>query len=348
MSNSSKISVAIVGATGFTGSELASLLYMHEATELRYISSESHAGKAFSDIHPQFTGIIDMPLCKADDIDIDAVEVVFLALPHGISMEYVKKWYDSDVKMIDFSGDYRLSSAEVYEDWYQKKHSFTQVFEEAVYGLPELFEAQIKAARIVANPGCYPTASILGLYPLVQHQLIDTKRIIIDAKSGTTGAGVKPKAGTMFTHVNDNFFAYGLKNHRHTVEIQEILSHFQQAALEVQFTPHLLPIDRGILATIYAPAQTAIDDATLRKTYEEAYAHSDFIRIRKTPPTLKEVRASHYCDIYPTFDARTGNVIVLSAIDNLMRGASSQALHNFNLMFGLAPDAGLRRVPLKP
>ncbi|MFD2035808.1 N-acetyl-gamma-glutamyl-phosphate reductase [Belliella marina] len=346
--HNNKPSIGIIGATGFTGSELARLLCQHPEITIKHITSETHKGKLFSDLHPQFMGILDQELESADVIDQSDVDVLFLALPHGVSMDFIKRWEHKNCKIIDLSGDFRLSTPEIYKTWYQKDHIFTKGFESAVYGQPELFADQIKGSSLVANPGCYPTASILSLAPLFVGGLIEKDTVIIDAKSGLTGAGVKASDTTHFSNVNENFKAYGLGVHRHTVEIEEQFSILGKQEIQVQFTPHLLPVDRGILVTAYAKTTKKLDQESLGKIYHDFYEGKPFVRLRKSAPGIKDVRGSHYCDIYPFWDERTNRVIVISAIDNLLKGAASQAVHNMNLMLGYEEKTGLEQIPLRP
>lgn len=343
-----KLKVAIVGASGFTGSELARLLISHPDVTISLITSESHVGKPFSDLHPQFYSRLDIPLESADQVEKVDLDVIFLALPHGVSMDFVAKWKDKGAKIIDLSGDFRLSSKEVYETWYGKKHSYPIGFDYSVYGLPELFAKQISDADLVANPGCYPTASILSLAPLYALGLIEADSVVIDAKSGLTGAGIKANATTHFSNVNENFKAYGIAGHRHTIEIEEQLGGLAGSPTTVQFTPHLLPVDRGILATSYAKVKGEMNQEKLTEIYREFYQDKPFVRLRSQAPGIKDVRGSHFCDVFPVWDTRTKRVIVLSAIDNLLKGAASQAVHNMNLMFDLPEDTGLNQLPLKP
>ncbi len=343
-----KLKIGIIGATGYTGSELVRILHNHPNAEISLITSESKAGQKFSDIHPAFYGMVDTVLKPVAEVKNHQLDVVILALPHGVSMNFIKDFHDADFKIIDLSGDFRLSNENVYKNWYGQEHIFPAGFKNAVYGLPELFKAQIKESRLVANPGCYPTSSILGLYPLLKNKLIDPANIIIDAKSSITGAGVKPSTTTHFSNVNDNFKAYGLKTHRHTVEIEETLNSLHQEGPVVQFTPHLLPIDRGILATIYTRPLKKTSEEAIKKVYEEAYADQPFVRVREKAPSVKDVRGSNFCDVFATYDERTNRIITLSAIDNLVKGAAGQAVHNMNLMFGLEETAGLGIVPVNP
>jgi N-acetyl-gamma-glutamyl-phosphate reductase len=345
-----KLKVAIVGASGYTGSELARILLDHPEVEISIITSESHAGKKFSDLHPQFLGVLDFPLSPAEQVEAENPDVIFLALPHGISMEFVQKWAHLEAPIIDLSGDFRLAGAERYLEWYKKEHSFPEGFGKAVYGLPELHEDKISKARLIANPGCYPTASILGLAPLFSEDLIKPNSVIIDAKSGTTGAGIKPGLTTHFSNVNDNFKAYGISSHRHTIEIEEQFESLANVAVTVQFTPHLLPVDRGILATGYAQLKDSerMDQDKLNNIYQDFYRHKPFVRIRGQIPSIKEVRGSNFCDIYPFWDERTKRVIAISVIDNLVKGAAGQAVQNMNLMMGFSQVTGLKQIAIQP
>jgi len=340
--------VGIVGATGYTGAELIRILLHHPLVDIRLLTSGSQAGKKISDIYPALSGILEQELKTTEEVEKHGLDVVFLALPHGTAMNFVKQYQDASFKIIDLSGDFRLSSPRVYQDWYGTEHVFPEGFERAVFGLPELNREKIKQAQLVANPGCYPTASILGIYPLLRSNLIHPDDIVVDAKSGVTGAGVKPKTTTHFTNVHDNFKPYGIKTHRHTIEIEETLKAHSSHRPVVQFTPHLLPIDRGIIATIYARPLGELKEETLREAYQAAYANAPFVRLREQPPTVKDVRGANYCDIYTTYDPRTGRIITVSAIDNLVKGASGQAVHNMNLMFGLEETAGLNQSPINP
>lgn len=341
------IQAGIIGASGYTGSELVRLLEMHPEVEIAAITSESHAGKKFSDLHPAYTDLVDHTLITSAQVKDVELDVVFLALPHGVSMRFVEQFQERKIPIIDLSGDFRLSSPAVYEQWYKKDHSYPKGFENAVYGLPELNKAAISEAQLVANPGCYPTTCALALLPLAEEGKLKGQRIIIDAKSGVTGAGVKPKVTTHFANVNDNFKAYGLKNHRHTVEIEETLNSSSSSKLKVQFTPHLLPIDRGILATAYTTSEVISDDE-LQEMYHATYYNHPFVRVVESAPEIKDVRGSNYCNVFPTYDERTGNIIVISVIDNLMKGAAGQAVQNMNLMLGFEETAGLKAFPLKP
>ncbi|MCB0642134.1 MAG: N-acetyl-gamma-glutamyl-phosphate reductase [Phaeodactylibacter sp.] len=344
-----KKQIAIIGATGFTGSELVRILRHHPAVDIAAITSESRAGEPFSQVHPFFEGIVDAELIPVADLDTRQIDLVFLALPHGVSMRYVEQFQEANFPIIDLSGDFRLSSPAVYDQWYKKAHSYPTGFERSAYGIPELYPEAIRQSRLIANPGCYPTSVLLGVAPLLNAGLIKPRPIIADCKSGVTGAGVKSKPVNHFSTVNDNFKAYGLKGHRHTIEIQEQLQQFSGRPVTVQFTPHLLPVDRGILSTIYLqPEQETLRDEDLKAVYRQFYSNAPFIRLRETPPASKQVRGTNYCDIFATYDRRTGNLIVITAIDNLVKGAAGQAVQNMNLHFNWDQQLGLEQIPLCP
>jgi len=343
-----KIKIAIVGATGYTGSELFRILYNHPDVSIVAMTSNSQAGKSFADVQKQFSGIPAPVLIPHDEVQQYHPDVVFLALPHGISMKYVQQWQEAAFKIIDLSGDFRLSAPEVYTRWYHKEHCFPEGFRHAVYGLPELHREAIKTTKLVANPGCFTSTSILGLAPLMAHQVVVPQSIIIDGKTGVTGAGAQAKPNTHFPVVNENFTAYGIKNHRHTIEIEEQSSFLYQKEVRVQFTPHLLPVDRGILATIYARPLSGTSQAALQDLYREFYKNDSFVRVVNTLPTLKGVRGTNFCDIYVDFDERTGNILVFAALDNLVKGAAGVAVQNMNLLSGLPETTGLLSLPLQP
>lgn len=345
---SNNVNVGIVGATGYTGSELARILLRHPFVTLKGISSESYAGQPFSAVHPAFQGICDNLLVPAEQLLADeGVDVFFLALPHGVSMGYVENLKGDDRTIIDLSADFRLNTKPLYDAWYPTSHTYSEGMDRAVYGLPELFAEEIRDASLIGNPGCYPTASILGTAPAVDAGLIEPD-IIVDAKSGVTGAGVKPKSTTHFSNVNDDFKAYGLPRHRHTVEIEQALDRLSEDAHRIQFTPHLLPVDRGILATIYCRPTKATTTEQVQNIYKEFYRDAPFIRLRNSPPSIKAVRGTNYCDIYPYYDERSHKLIILSVIDNLVKGAAGQAVQNLNLSVGFEETAGLDHIPIRP
>lgn len=340
--------IAIVGATGYTGSELVRLLVSHPHVELIAITSESRAGEPFSDVHPALRGIEDRRLIPLAELGRLAPELVFLALPHRVSMGFVRDHGTEPYRIIDLSGDFRLRERSVYERWYETTHVAPDRLADAVFGLPELYRDRIRDARLVANPGCYPTGAILALAPLLREGLIRPRGIVADSKSGVTGAGAKAKETTHFPELFGNFKAYGLLAHRHTPEIEQALTAAAGGGVEVLFTPHLLPIDRGILTTAYAEPARELDHDMLRKAYEHAYAGEPFVRVLAAPPEVKHVRGSNYCDVYATYDPRTNRVLAISAIDNLVKGAAGQAVQNMNLMFAWPETAGLEQGPLNP
>jgi len=344
-----KAKVAIVGATGFTGSELLRFLPSHPNIEIIAVTSESYKGQLTSDVHPFLSAHIDFPLVSANKIPGLKPDIVFLALPHGVSMDYVEKWHKEPFKIIDLSGDFRLDKASTYEEWYKKSHHFVEGFKDSAYGLPELHRERISRSNLIANPGCYPTVSILSLLPLLAHNNFDqASDIIIDAKSGVTGAGAKAKELNHYSNVNENFRAYGIKTHRHSIEIQQQLSEVADRTLSIQFTPHLLPVDRGILATCYIKNPKKITDVKLKSMYSEFYNNEPFVRLREQIPAIKDVRGTNFCDIHVTSDDRTGNIIAVGVIDNLIKGAAGQAIQNMNLVLGLEETAGLQHVALRP
>ncbi len=351
---SSTVRAGLVGVTGYTGMELVRLLENHPCMELVRVTSRKEAGVPLADIYPFLrglrTGSIVIAEPDADDLAA-ACDVVFLAIPHGAAMTMGADLLRKGCKVVDLSADYRLRDKAVYEQWYKVEHTEPEALGKAVYGLPELYARDVAGARLVANPGCYPTASILGLYPALKEGLIERDDIVIDAKSGTTGAGRGANLGSLFCEVHDTFRAYNLGKHRHTPEIEQELSAVAGRGLTVSFNTHLLPINRGILATIYTklnkPGATL---AEAHEVYSRVYAPHPFVRVLPAGslPELRSVRGTMFCDIALVHDPRTNRLIILSAIDNLCRGASGQALANANLMAGLPLDAGLRLAPLVP
>lgn len=340
--------VAIVGATGYTAMELIRVLVNHPQVTIKEATSNSKAGKHITEIFPHLQGLCDLVLTETDSFDPSTVDLVFLGLPHGISMDFVKKHGLEKSKIVDLSGDFRLSSPELYNEWYPREHVYPEGYNSAVYGMPELFREDIRDAVLVANPGCYPTSAILPTVPLIKEQIVDPSHLIIDSKSGITGAGANPKPNTHFPFANDNFAAYSVKTHRHTPEIQDVNKRFTGTEPMVQFTPHLLPISRGILTTTYSILISDINEEQLRNVYQNYYGDEPFIRLVNQPPQLQHVRGSNFCDIFVTIDERTGHVITVSCIDNMMKGASGAAVQNMNIMMGFDESTGLNIVPLTP
>ena len=347
------VRAGLVGVTGYTGMELSRLAAVHPEIRLTCVTSRSDAGKAVSELYPFLQGfeLGDLIISQPDPDELAArCDLVFLAVPHGAAMEMAGALRSLGVTVVGPSADFRLRDAKTYTDWYAVEHNQPGCLSEAVYGLPELYAEQVKQASLVANPGCYPTASILGLYPALKNGLVETSDIVIDAKSGTSGAGRKAAVGSLFCEVSDTFKAYGLPRHRHIPEIEQELSAVAGTAMTVSFNPHLLPINRGILATIYTKLRKEFTADDVHGIYEETYAPHRFVRVlpEGRMPELRNVRGTMFCDVALVPDQRTGRLIILSAIDNLCRGASGQALANANLMSGLPLETGLAAAPLVP
>ena len=344
------VKVAVVGASGYTGVELLRLLVGHPEVEICCVTSRQHEGLPISRVFPSLTGFCEL-VCEPLEVGVIAgrADLVFTALPHKSAMEVIPDFLAAGCKVIDLSADYRLKDQAVYELWYQA-HSSPELLADAVYGLPELFREQIVGARLIANPGCYPTSIALGLAPLLKNGLIDTSTLVIDSKSGTSGAGRSAKQGSLFCEVNEAFKAYGVASHRHTPEIEQTLSILAGIAVQVNFTPHLLPLNRGILSTIYASQKEVKDTAELIELYRRHYASEPFVRVMPGGdlPDVAWVRGTNYCDLGIVSDPRTGRVIVVSAIDNLVKGAAGQAVQNMNLVLGFKEQLGLGIVPLFP
>jgi len=346
--------VGLVGVTGYTGMELARLLAVHPGMELVRVTSRSESGKKLVSLYPFLRGFKagELVLSPPDTSDLaETCEIVFLAIPHGAAMNMGAELVRKGCKVVDLSADFRLRDRNVYESWYKVPHNEPEALADAVYGLPELYAERIAGARLVANPGCYPTASILGLFPALKHDFVECEDVVIDAKSGTTGAGRGVKVGSLFCEVHDTFKAYNLTAHRHTPEIEQELSLVADREMRISFNTHLLPVNRGILCTIYTrlkAADTRLED--IHAAYESAYAGHEFVRVLPPGelPELRSVRGTMFCDIAVVKDERTRRLIIVSVIDNLCRGASGQALANANLMAGLPLHAGLRLAPLCP
>ena len=343
---------SIIGATGYTGGELVRLLLNHSKIELGYLTSESYAGKKVSDVHPSLTGLVDQRYVALDmNKIIDESDVIFAALPHGASNEIISKIYsiNEDVHLIDLSGDFRFDDLSVYEEWYKIKHTDPELNKKAVFGLPELYKEKIKKAKLIANPGCYPTSAILGSAPLLKNKLVKND-VIADSKSGVSGAGKKLTDNTHFPEANENFSAYGIATHRHSPEIQQEMEKLFGNKVNLSFTPHLVPINRGILTTTYMTFNQFMETKDVISLYREFYKDCPFVRVLDEGkfPQTKAVAGSNYCDIGIKSDKRTGRVIAVSAIDNLVKGASGQAVQNMNLMMGFDEKDGLKVVPLYP
>lgn len=341
------MNVGILGATGYTGQELVRLLQQHPEVQIAFLGSSSSAGATYEAMFPQFMG---SQLGKLEDEQVPDVEVLFCALPHGLTASRTAQWLKRGIKVIDLGADFRLKDPEVYRTWYKLEHPAPELIPEAVYGIPELYREEIQGKSLVANPGCFPTASILGLAPLLKKNLLAVNSIIIDAKSGVSGAGRGASLGTHFSEVNENFKAYGVAEHRHTPEIEQQLSLAAGHSFTVSFTPHLVPMIRGILATIYAQVEDGVSESTLRACWEEDYQDEEFVHIlpEGTWPQTKFALGSNHVFLQLKLDRRTGRVIIVSAIDNLVKGAAGQAIQNMNILFGLPENMGLEGRGLWP
>lgn len=344
--------ISIIGATGYTGAELLRILASHPAAEVRYITSESQTGTPINEIYPHLSRFYSQKLASMADLDKIATEsqVIFIGLPHGHAMEVGRKAtaIKPDIKIIDLGADYRFKNHDVYEQWYKVPHTHREA--KAVYGLTELNRSQVREGNIIGNPGCYTTASILALAPLVKHKLIDLTSIIVDAKSGVSGAGRGLSLGSHFTELFESVKAYNIAGHRHTPEIEEVLGTLAGQELIINFTPHLIPVARGILSTCYASLKDGITPEQVDQAYETLYDQEYFVRLlgRGGYPATKHVRGTNFCDLGWHVDKRTKRVIAVAAIDNLVKGAAGQAVQNMNVMFNIDEQTGLTNAPLYP
>ena len=345
------IKVGIIGATGYAGSELVRILLGHKDVEIKWYGSRSYIDKKYASIYQNFFQLVDAN-CMDDNMEVlaDQVDVIFTATPQGLCASLVNEEILSKVKIIDLSADFRIKDVKVYEEWYKLEHKSPQFIEEAVYGLCEINREDVKKARLVANPGCYTTCSILTCYPLVKEGIIDPNTIIVDAKSGTSGAGRGAKVENLFCEVNENMKAYGVATHRHTPEIEEQLGYACGEKITINFTPHLVPMNRGILATAYASLKKDVTYEEVKAIYDKYYADEKFVRVleKDVCPQTKWVEGSNYVDVNFKIDPRTNRIIMMGAIDNLVKGAAGQAVQNMNLMFGLKESEGLELVPMFP
>ena len=343
------VPVGILGASGYTGAELIRLLAHHPNVEIRTVTADRKAGREMGEVFPHLAGV-DLPkLSSIEDADLSGLEAVFLGLPHGTTQEVVAG-LPRHLRVIDLSADFRLRDPGVYEAWYGHPHRAPALQEEAVYGLTEHARDAVRAARLVACPGCYPTAALLALLPLVEGRMVSVDDIIIDAKSGVSGAGRAEKEANLFAEVSEGIHAYGIAAHRHAPEIDQALSEAAGAAVTVNFTPHLVPMNRGILATIYVRTEGGSGPDDLRAALADAYRDEPFVRIvpEGAVPATRHVRGSNHCLIGVFPDRLPGRTILVSVIDNLVKGASGQAVQNFNLVSGLAETTALEQEPLFP
>ena len=345
------IRVGIIGATGYAGGELVRLLLGHKEAKIVWYGSRSYVDRKYADIYQNMFQLVD-DICQDDNMEAMAeqVDVIFTATPQGLCASLVKEEILHKVKIIDLSADFRIRDVSVYEKWYGMEHRAPQYMEEAVYGLCELNREAIKKARLIANPGCYPTCSFLSVYPLVKEGLIDPDTLIIDAKSGTSGAGRGAKVDNLFCEVNENIKAYGVTGHRHTPEIEEQLSLAAGKQVLINFTPHLVPMQRGILVTAYASLKKDISYKEVKAVYDRYYEKEYFVRVlpEDVCPQTRWVEGSNFVDVNFKIDPRTKRIIMMGAMDNLVKGAAGQAVQNMNLMFGVDEAEGLRMAPLFP
>jgi N-acetyl-gamma-glutamyl-phosphate reductase len=345
--------IGIIGAGGYAGVNLLSILLRHPNAEVVWLmSEEAHKGKKISELFPHLMGECDLKCQTLDDLDknLNSIDLIFLALPHGIAINYVPKIIKAGKKVIDLGADYRFNDEKVFYKWYKVEHSDKALLSEAVFGLPEIYKEKIKKARLVGNPGCYPTASILGMAPLVKNKLIDNNSIMLDAKSGVSGAGRGVSLKVHFCERNDGVAAYAVNNHRHMGEIEYQLSLIAGENFPVTFVPHLMPMDRGILVTGYAKILNPKSEIrTMINLYKEFYKDSPFVRIYESgEPCTKNISGTNYCDIGISMNEATGTVIIMSAIDNLIKGAAGQAVQNLNLVCGYEETTGLKQLALFP
>jgi len=340
-----KLKIAIVGSSGYTGGELFRILLHHPGAAVTAVTSESSAGKPITDIFPHLLGLTDLVCEPLDPASIaKQADLAFLALPHVTAQEAAFQLHKLGVKVVDLSADYRLADPAVYEQWYEHKHQHPDLLKHAVYGLPELHREQIRKAKLVANPGCYPTSAILGLAPVIKQKMVDLGTLVIDSKSGVSGAGRSPGLAYHFPEANEGFMAYKVGSHRHTPEIEQELSLVAGSKVTLSFTPHLVPMNRGILSTIYAKLTGPADTGALHAAISEFYSKEPFVRVLPAGqfPNVRNVRGSNFCDIGVHADGRTGRAVIVTAIDNLVKGASGQAVQNMNLMMGFEETAGLK------
>ena len=345
------IKVGIIGATGYAGGELVRILAGHKDAEIVWYGSRSYIDKKYADVYQNMFQLVDA-VCMDDNMEelASQVDVIFTATPQGLCASLVNEGILSKVKIIDLSADFRIKDVSVYEEWYKIQHKSPQFIEEAVYGLCEINREQIKKARLIANPGCYTTCSILTAYPLIKEGIIDGNTLIVDAKSGTSGAGRGAKLDNLFCEVNENMKAYGVTTHRHTPEIEEQLSYAAGYPITINFTPHLVPMNRGILATAYASLKKEVTYEEVKAIYDKYYKDEKFVRVleKDVCPETKWVEGSNYVDVNFKIDKRTNRIIMMGAMDNLVKGAAGQAVQNMNLMFGLKETEGLELVPMFP
>ncbi len=342
-----KIKVGIVGGTGYTGVELLRLLAIHPHAVLTVITSRGEAGMPVAEMFPSLRGYVDLQFTDPAQVDLSSCDVVFFATPNGIAMQQTRELLAKNVRVIDLAADFRIKDVATWEKWYGMTHACPELIAEAVYGLPEMNRAQIRTAKLIANPGCYPTAVQLGFMPLLEAGVIDPTYLIADAKSGASGAGRKAEVHALLAEAGDNFKAYGVAGHRHLPEISQGLASMANTQVGLTFTPHLLPMIRGIHATLYAKLTKSVD---LQQLFEDRYREEAFVDVLPSGshPETRSVRGSNQCRIAVHQPQGSDTVVILSVIDNLVKGAAGQAVQNMNIMFGLSEGLGLNVVPLLP
>ena len=341
-----KIKAAVIGATGYAGAELVRLLLGHPQVELTALCSKSFEGQKLSDIYPSFLGLCDK-VCINQSEAVDMTDVVFACLPHGLSEPLAAECLEKGRKFVDLGADFRLESEEEYTEWYDKPFDKPEIHGKAVYCIPELFRDIAKDTDIIANPGCYPTSAALGLAPALEAGIVETDSIIVDSKSGVTGAGRGLTQTTHYPDCNEAFSPYKVGVHRHTPEIEQTLSKVGGKKVKITFVPHLLPVNRGIVSTMYIKLKDGITKEQVREVYESKYENEQFVRVLKDGATanLRNVKFTNMCDISLHIDVRTNTLIVVSTIDNMVKGAAGQAIQNMNLIFGLPEETGLDLIP---
>ncbi|MFT6029113.1 MAG: N-acetyl-gamma-glutamyl-phosphate reductase [Oleiphilaceae bacterium] len=346
------IKVGIVGATGYTGSELLRLLVLHPNSEIVVVTSRTEKGSPVANMFPHIRGYLDLDFTDPSVEELSVCDVIFFATPHGVAQSMMKDFIDSGLKTIDLSGDFRLTDVDVWESWYGQKHACPELISQAVYGLPEINREKIVEAKLVACPGCFPTVIQLGFLPLLEKNWIRPDRLIADAKTGASGAGRAAKVGMLLSECSDNFKAYGVSGHRHLPEMKQILGDIQGEEIGLTFVPHLVPMIRGIEATLYAELkpELSISLDQIQALYEERYANEPFVDVMPlgSLPETRSVKGSNFCRIALHQQAGSNQIIILAVIDNLVKGSSGQAIQNMNIMFGLKESLGLEQVALMP
>lgn len=346
------IKVGIVGATGYTGSELLRLLVLHPEAEIVVVTSRTEKGSPVADMFPHVRGYLDLEFTDPSVEELAVCDIIFFATPHGVAQSMMKEFIDSGLKSIDLSGDFRLKDVDVWESWYGQKHACPELIDQAVYGLPEINREKIKQAKLIACPGCFPTVIQLGFLPLIEKKWLKTDRLIADAKTGTSGAGRAAKVGMLLSECSDSFKAYGVSGHRHLPEMKQILGDIQGEELGLTFVPHLAPMIRGIEATLYAELkpELGLTLEQVQSLYEERYANEPFVDVMPlgSLPETRSVKGSNFCRIAIHQAPGSKQIIILAVIDNLVKGSSGQAIQNMNLMFGLDEKMGLEQVAMLP